>query len=232
MTPHNEASLGDYAETVLLPGDPDRARWIAETFFDNARCVNRIRGCLGFTGTFRGKPVSVQAAGVGRPSAAIHVHELITSYGAKILIRTGTCGGLDSRITLRSLYMASSATMDFALHAGQPPVEPDAALLRTAIECARIAGFECHVGPQVCSDVFYHPTPVGRFDAAHAKGIMAVDMETSEVFALSSRLGARALSICTVVDNLATGEVTALAERQALFANMARLALEVASTVA
>jgi purine-nucleoside phosphorylase len=228
MTPHIEASQGDYAEIVLLPGDPDRARWIAETLFDGPRCVNRIRSCFGYTGSFGGVPVSVQATGVGRPSVAIYVHELVETYGAKILIRTGTCGALDEAIALRSLYVAGSAIMDSDIAAGREPVHPDAALLRLARLAAERSGVSHHVGPQVSSDVFYHPDPLGRFDAARALGARAVDMETAELFALSRRLGYRALSICTVVDSLVTGEATALSERQALFADMARLALDVA----
>jgi purine-nucleoside phosphorylase len=228
LTPHIEASKGDYAETVLLPGDPDRARWIAETFFERPRCVNRVRGCLGYSGSYRGVPVSVQATGIGRPSIAIYIHELVQSYGAKTLIRTGTCGALDEAVGLRSLYLAETAIMDFDIASGRPPMHPDAALLRLARLAAGKSGVAHHVGPQVSSDVFYHPDPLGRFDAARALGARAVDMETAELFALSARLGFRALSVCTVVDSLATGEATALSERQALFADMAKLALDVA----
>ena len=114
-TPHNHAKPGDYAEAVLLPGDPLRAKWIAETFFENPKLVNSVRNCLGYTGTWKGKPVSVQASGMGQPSLAIYVHELINVYGLKTLIRVGTCGGLNTKVKVRDLVLAQAASTDSAI---------------------------------------------------------------------------------------------------------------------
>lgn len=234
MTPHNEARKGDYAETVLLPGDPQRAEWMAETFLEAPRRVNRLRGALAFTGTFRGRPVSIHATGVGVSSFLIHAHELLDVYGARTLIRTGTCGGLAERVKLRSLVISQSVRGESAV-SGQvfglydAGAGPDPALLARALERAAALGVEHHVGLTACSDIFYHPQGRTRFAAAQALGALAVDMETSALYRIASHFGARALSICTVVDNIVTGEITDYSERQALFADMTRLALEVAS---
>lgn len=228
MTPHNEASRGDYAQTVLVPGDPLRAQWIADQFLNDARCVNRVRGAYGFTGTYRGHGVSLQATGMGRPSFIIYVHELVAAYGVRTVIRIGSCGALIPDMPMRRVFLSESAVMDTdlgAVTAGRP----DADLYATATSAAADLGIACLTGRLVSSDVFYHPTPETRFDEARAAGITAVDMETATLFTLSGQLGFRALSICTVVDNLATGEETALEERHELFRDMARLALDVAT---
>jgi purine-nucleoside phosphorylase len=226
MTPHNEARPEDVAEAVLLPGDPQRAEWIAATFFDAPRLVNTIRGCLGYTGTFRGMPVTVQATGIGRPSFLIYAHELMAFYGVRRAIRVGTCGGLHESLALRDIVIADSARMDAEMQAGAEPRRPDARLLEAARACARDGGIPHGVGPIVSSDVFYHPLGRGRFDRARAEGAIACDMETSPLYGIATQFDARVLSICTVVDHMLTGEETALSERQALFANMSRVALE------
>ena len=227
MTPHNEAKPGDFAECVLLPGDPARAEWIAATYFDAPRRVNAIRGALGFTGRYRGMPVSVQATGIGRPSFSIYTHELLTVYGVRRAIRVGTCGGLEVHARIRDVVVAQSARMDFEVEARKPPRLPDPAFLEAARRLAAAGNFPHHVGPLVSSDVFYHPDPLGRFARARAEGAIACDMESTGLYMLAEQFGIRALSICTVVDNLVSGEETALSERQALFANMIRLALDV-----
>lgn len=233
VTPHNEASKGDYAETVLLPGDPQRAEWMAETFLEAPRCVNRLRGALGFTGTFGGHPVSIQATGIGVSSFLIYAHELLDHYGARTLIRTGTCGGLADNVNLRSLVMSQSVQGEsprsgqvFGLYAA---AGPDPTLLARALARAVELGIEHHAGLTICSDIFYHPEGRSRFAAAQALGALSVDMETSALYRIAAHFGARALSICTVVDNVFTGEETRYSERQALFADMTRLALDVAT---
>jgi purine-nucleoside phosphorylase len=228
MTPHLEASAGDYAETVLVCGDPLRAEWVANTFLSDVRCVNRVRGCLGYTGLFRGMPISLQATGMGRPSFTIYVHELITVYGVRTLIRIGSCGGLTAAMPLRRVFVCERAVMDSEVEPVPAFFQSDAVLYQDALACARTLGLGVFSGPMVSSDVFYHPAPKTRFDPPKALGITAVDMETANLYALAGPMGFRALSICTLVDNLETGEETALSERHELFRDLARLALEVA----
>lgn len=226
MTPHNEARPGDYADTVLLPGDPDRAVWIADTFLDSPRLVNSIRGEFGFTGLYRGMPVSVQSTGMGRPSFNIYVHELMAFYGVRRAIRVGTCGGLQAEIGIRQVVIVDAGRMDVEVEAGAPPWRPDATLLASAIDTARKSGLAHHVGPVVSSDTFYHPDPVGRFAKAREEGAIVCDMESSSLYALATMFRNPALSICTVVDNLISCEETARSERQGLFTGMCRLALD------
>lgn len=229
MTPHNEARLEDIAEAVLLPGDPQRAEWIAQTFLESPRLVNTIRGCLGYTGTYRGMMVSVQATGIGRPSFRIYAHELMAFYGVRRAIRVGTCGGLNEGLALRDIVIANAARLDMEVEAGTAPRLPDAGLLHAALGCARAAGVPHGVGAIVSSDVFYHPQGLARFERARTEGAIACDMETSVLYGMAAQFGARVLSICTVVDHMLTGEETALSERQALFTNMCRVALDALS---
>lgn len=226
MTPHIEAGKGDYAERVLLPGDPDRAAWIARTFFNEPRQVNAIRSELGFSGTYRGMPVSVQATGIGRPSLSIYVHELFTVFGVTTVVRTGTAGSLDERAGLRSLVIAETAAMDFEVEDEKAWLRPDAALYETAVALAGAGGVAHQACPMVSSDVFYHADPLGRFDQARARGALACDMETAMIYGMAQTFGARALSICTVVDSLVTLEEIDRSERQAVFGPTARLALD------
>lgn len=233
MTPHIEADRDDYAETVLLPGDPERAQWMAETFLEAPRRVNRRRGALGFTGRFRGRPLSIQATGIGASSFLIYAHELLTFYGAKTLIRTGSCGALARHVALRSIVISSAVQAEGA-SSGQVfglyrPAGPDQALLALATRRASKLGIPCRAGPTISSDIFHHPDGRVRFEEPMASGALAVDMETSALYRIAAQFGARALSLLTVVDHIATGEQTDYSERQALFADMTRLALEVAA---
>jgi purine-nucleoside phosphorylase len=226
LTPHNEARKGDYAEAILLPGDPERAQWIAESFFEAPRRVNSIRGALGYSGLYRGMPVSVQTTGMGRPSFAIYVHELITVYGARRIVRIGSCGSIDSLVRVRSLVIAECAAMDQEIDSIGEWRRPDQRLFELARARARADRHDHHVCPVVSSDVFYHPDPLGRFARARALGTLACDMETSCTFELAARAGIRGLSICTVVDSLVTGEEIESSERQGVYGAMARLALD------
>lgn len=233
LTPHIEAGEGDYADTVLLPGDPQRAEWMARTFLEAPRCVNRRRGALGFTGLFRGKPVSIQATGIGVSSFLIYTHELLDGYGARTLIRTGTCGGLTAEARLRSLVISQSTRPESA-RSGQvfglyeAAAGPDPALLARALARATELGIDHHAGLTVCSDIFHDSQGRARFADARAAGALAVDMETSALYRIARHFGARALSICTVVDNIETGQQTDYCERQGLFTDMTRLALDIA----
>ncbi len=234
MTPHNEADKGDYAETVLLPGDPQRAEWMARTFLEAPRCVNRRRGALGFTGLYRGRPVSIQATGIGVSSFLIYVHELLDFHGVKTLIRTGTCGGLTAGVPLRSLVISQSvrAESDQSGHVCglyEAAAGPDDGLYSLALARAAQLGIGHQAGLTICSDVFYHPEGRGRFAEAQALGALAVDMETSALYRIAAHFGARALSLLTVVDNIVTGEQTAYSERQSLFTDMTRLGLDLAA---
>lgn len=226
MTPHIEAGKGDYAERVLLPGDPVRAAWIAETFLEKPRQVNAIRGALGFTGTYRGMPVSVQATGIGRPSLSIYVHELLTVFGVTTILRTGSAGSLDEKAGLRSAVIAKAAAMDFEIESADAWRRPDAALYETAVALADRGGDAHQACPMVSSDTFYHDDPLGRFSGARARGALACDMETATIYGMAHQFGARTLSICTVVDSLVTGEEIARSERQEVFRPTARLALD------
>lgn len=234
MTPHNHAKPGDYAESVLLPGDPLRAKWVAENFLEGARQVNGVRNCLGFTGTWKGKPVSVQATGMGQPSLSIYVHELINVYGVKNLIRIGTCGGLNAKVKVRDLVIAQGATTDSAIvrDAFTPfnfaPIA-DFSLLRASVEKAEAANLRYHVGNMLSSDVFYHIEPgLAGYGRLPAHGILGVEMEAAALYTLAARFGVKALAVCTMTDCLITHEELSADERQSSLRDMVSLALDVA----
>ncbi|HWU19177.1 MAG TPA: purine-nucleoside phosphorylase [Devosia sp.] len=233
MTPHNHAKLGDYAEAVLLPGDPLRAKWIAETFFEAPKLVNSVRNCLGYTGTWKGKPVSVQATGMGQPSLSIYVHELINVYGAKTLLRVGTCGGLDAKVKVRDLILAQAASTDSAIvrdRFGPYNFAPiaDFGLLRAAAEKAEAAGMRFHAGNMLSSDIFYHADGFAGYGALPAHGVIGVEMEAAALYTLAARFGVKALTICTMTDCLITKEEINADERQTSLKDMVTLALDVA----
>jgi len=233
MTPHNEAKPGDYADAVLLPGDPLRAKWIAETFLEGARQVNGVRNCLGFTGTWQGRPVSVQATGMGQPSLAIYVHELLSFYGVKSAIRVGTCGGLNARVKVRDLILAQGASTDstivkdgFGAYAYAPIA--DFGLLSDAAARAARKGMRAHVGNIVSSDIFYHADGLANYDALIRAGVIGVEMEAATLYTLAARAGAKALCICTMTDCLITKDEISAADRQSSLSDMVTLALDVA----
>jgi purine-nucleoside phosphorylase len=234
LTPHNQAKPGDYAETVLLPGDPLRAKWIAETFLTGARLVNSVRNALGYTGTYDGKPVSIQATGMGQPSLAIYAHELITVYGARTLIRVGTCGGLSPRVALRDIVIAMTASTDSAIGrdvfgAWQFAPAADFGLMRLAAELAEKRGLRWHAGGIAATDVFYHPRGAEVYAPLMAHGALAVEMETHALYTLAARHGVRALTICAMTDSLVTGEQISAAERQSSLTEMVELAMDAAT---
>ena len=233
MTPHNEAKPGDYAEAVLLPGDPLRAKWIAETFFESPRQVNGVRNCLGFTGSWKGKPVSVQATGMGQPSFAIYTHELLTFYGMKKAIRVGTAGGLNAKVKVRDVIIAQGACSDstiiregFGSYAYAPIA--DYGLLRDAADRAKAAKLRAHVGNIVSSDIFYHEDGLATYGPLIKAGVIGVEMEAATLYTLAARAGARALAICTMTDCLITGEEISANDRQSSLKDMVTLALDVA----
>ena len=234
-TPHNEAARGDFAPTVLMPGDPLRARFIAETFLEDARLVNNVRGVQGWTGTYQGVPVSTMASGMSIPSMGIYSHELFHVYGVENIIRVGTTGALSANLKLRDLVIAQGACTDsnFAHHLGLPgtfaPIA-DFTLLETAVAAARERGMEPPVGNILSSDVFYFKKG-GGLEWADL-GVLAIDMETAGLYATAAEAGKRALTICTVTDNLVTGEALPPAERQSSLNEMMEVALETALRMA
>ncbi len=234
MSVHLEARPGDIAPIVLLPGDPLRAQFIAEKFLDDVVCHNRVRNALGFTGTHRGVRVSVQSTGMGMPSAAIYVHELLDAYGVRVLVRIGTCGSIRADVATRDLVLAQAASTDSAMFRSTFGGASFAAtasfeLLRRAHALATEWGKPAHVGTVLTSDTFYPDESAIRtwWNPWAEHGVLAAEMETAALYTLAARRHARALSILTVSDNLVTGEQTTADERQTGFGDMAALALAV-----
>lgn len=232
-TPHNHAKPGDYAEAVLLPGDPLRAKWIAETFFENPKLVNSVRNCLGYTGTWKGKPISVQASGMGQPSLAIYVHELINVFGVKKIIRVGTCGGLSADVKVRDIILAQGASTDSGIVKGRfgafnfAPIA-DFGLLRTAANLAEERGLAYHAGNMLSSDVFYHADGFAGYDKLPEHGVIGVEMEAAVLYMLAARFKVKALAICTMTDSLITHEEMSADERQSSLKEMVELSLDTA----
>lgn len=232
MTIHIGAEKGDIAETVLLPGDPYRAKWAAETFLDNPRMVNEVRGMLGFTGTWKGHPVTIQGSGMGMPSLSIYANELIRDYNAKTLIRIGSCGGMQPHVGIRDVILAMTAStlstpsrgifkeLNFAPCA-------DWGLLHAAFIAAEAKGTKTHVGGIYSSDVFYDERP-DLNEQMTRHGILGVEMEAAELYNLAARHSVRALAILTVSDHLQTGEALPAKDRERSFGDMVDIALTAA----
>ena len=232
MSTHIAAQPGDIAPLVLLPGDPLRARWIAETFLEDARCYSEVRGMYGYTGTWRGQRVSVQGSGMGQPSAAIYLNELFSEYDVQTVIRVGSCGALTDRLGIRDLVIASGACTDSSMNhlrfegLDYAPVA-DFGLMRAAYDVAqsRADAAGVHVGLILSSDSFYSPRP--ELTARMVEyGVLAVEMEASALYTLAAKFGRRALAICTVSDHIVTGEETSSQEREQTFGAMVEIALE------
>ncbi|MCF6343863.1 MAG: purine-nucleoside phosphorylase [Devosiaceae bacterium] len=230
MTPHNEAKKGDYAKTVLLPGDPLRAKWIAENFFEDARQVNGVRNCLGFTGKWKGMDVSVQATGMGQASAAIYIHELLDVYQVKNLIRVGTAGGLSEKVKVRDIIIAISAATDSSMNDCFAPYHyapfADYDLLEAAVSLSKSRGYKTHVASVVSSDIFYVPNGAKSYGDLPKHGVLAVEMEAAALYTLAARFDAKALAICTMSDCLITGAHINASERQSSLKDMVELALD------
>ena len=229
-TPHISAPEGAFAGSILLPGDPLRARYIAETFLDDAVVVTSVRNMLGFTGSYRGMPVSTMGTGMGVPSAAIYVTELIRFYGVRRLVRVGSCGGISPDVKMREAILAIGAATDSATNRTRyngwdyaPTANFD--LLRAAADAAATLGIKTHVGNLHTSDLFYN-TYQNSLEIWQRMGILAVEMETAGLYAIAAEERAQALSIVTVSDHLVTGEVTSPDERERTFDDMVRIALE------
>lgn len=229
-TPHISASRGDFAPTVLLPGDPLRAKYIAENFLDEATRVNEVRNMLGFTGSYDGIPVSVMGTGMGIPSASIYATELVTHYDVERLIRVGSCGGVTEKVAIRDVILAIGACTDSGVNRVRYGDADFAAvadywLLKAAEEAAAARGIEVKVGNVHSADLFYNPDPEA-FDRMEAMGVLAVEMEAAGLYGVAAEKGARALTICTVSDHIRTGEETSSEERERTFNEMVEIALE------
>lgn len=232
MTFHIGAKTGEIAETVLLPGDPLRARWVAQTFLENAVCVNETRGMLGYTGTWRGNPVSVQGTGMGMPSMSIYANELIRDYGAQTLIRIGSAGALQAGIGLRDVVLAMSTSSiggpsrTILREVNLAPCA-DFGLLSAAWAAGRERGVSIHAGPVFSSDTFYDER-TDLTDQLQRHGVLAVEMEAAELYTLAHRYGRRALAVLTISDHLLSDEALSAAERETGFADMVEIALTAA----
>jgi purine-nucleoside phosphorylase len=232
MTVHIGAQPGDIADTVLLPGDPLRAKWAAETFLDNPVCVNDVRGMLGFTGTWRGNRVTIHGSGMGMPSLSIYVNELIKDYGVQTLIRIGSTGAMQSHINVRDVILAMTSSTISTPSSGifkELNYSPcaDWGLLQAAYKAALGKSSAVHVGGIYSSDVFYDERP-DLNEQMTRHGILAVEMEAAELYILAARYQRRALAVLTVSDHLITGEALASQDRQSSFGDMVEIALEAA----
>jgi purine-nucleoside phosphorylase len=231
MSTHIGAEPGEIAERVLLPGDPLRAKWIAETYLTDAKCYSTVRNMFGFTGTYQGVTVSVQGSGMGMPSASIYSHELINEYGVRTLIRVGSCGALTESLELRDVIAASGASTDSAMNrvrfdglVDYAPVA-DFGLLRTAVDVATRRGIEMQVGPILAADAFYTDRP-DLYDRLAEYGVLAVEMESAALYTIAARYRARALTILTVSDHIKRGTHTSAQEREQTFGQMVEIALD------
>jgi purine-nucleoside phosphorylase len=229
-TPHINAEPGDFAEAVLLPGDPLRAKFIADKYLEDAREVTTVRNMLGFTGTFSGMPVSVMGTGMGIPSASIYLTELIREYGVKRLVRVGSALGLSKSVGMREIIIATAAGTDSGTNRARYrgydfAAAADFFLVRAAVGAADAKGINVHVGTLHSSDLFYRPDPEA-FETFVKMGVLGLEMEASGLYAVAAENGARALAIVTVSDHYQTGEETTSEEREKTFGDMMVVALE------
>lgn len=234
MSVHNQAKVGDIAETVLMPGDPLRAKYIAETYLSDAVCYNQVRNMLGFTGYYKGKRISIQGTGMGMPSMSIYAHELICEYGIKNAIRIGSAGTIQSHVKLRDLLFAMSTSTDsnmnlLRFHGKSFAPTADFTLLSKAVEIAQQRLLPAHVGNVFTSDVFYD-TP-GNWNVMAEHGVLGIEMEAAALYTIAARNGVRALAMLSVSDHLLTEERLDAAERQLTFNSMVEVALEVAAQI-
>jgi purine-nucleoside phosphorylase len=232
MSIHIAAKAGEIAPFVLLPGDPLRAKFIAENILEDAICYNEVRGMFGYTGTYKGKPVSVQGTGMGIPSISIYVHELICDYDVQTLVRIGTCGAFPDDLHVRDVVIAQGACTDSAFNKlkfrgmDYAPLA-DFELLRKAYDYAHKAGLKARVGNVLTSDVFYNDDDPDPYAIWQAYGILAVEMEAAALYTLAARFKRKALAILTVSNHMITGEELSAIDRQQSFMDMVKIALEV-----
>ncbi len=230
MTPHISAKKGEIAERIMLPGDPMRARWIAETYFDDPVCFNETRGMLGYTGTYNGMPVSVMGTGMGLPSLSIYVNELLDLYGVKSLIRVGSCGAIGDGLELMDVVIANGASTDSAINRqifGGITYAPvaDFNLLRRAVASAENRKISHRVGPIMSGDRFY-VDEADYLATVKAYGVLAVEMESSALYTLAAKFGAAALTLATVSDIIGSDHELTAQQRQQTMSDMCEIALD------
>ncbi|MFT6919045.1 MAG: purine-nucleoside phosphorylase [Cognaticolwellia sp.] len=229
-TAHIEANAGDFAKTVLMPGDPLRAKYIAENFLDDAKCVTRVRNMFGYTGTYKGKPVSVMGSGMGIPSISIYATELYKDYGVESIIRIGSCGAVRDDIKLRDIIVGMAASTDSNVNRSRLngcdfAVTADFELLHNVVKTAEKTGKKIRVGNIFTSDLFYTPQPE-MFVLMEKYGILAVEMEAAGLYGVAAEYGKKALTVLTVSDHIKTGEQTTADERETTFKDMMELTLD------
>lgn len=229
-TPHISANLGDFAETVLMPGDPLRAKFIAENFLDNAKCITQVRNMFGYTGTYKGKPISVMGSGMGIPSISIYATELYKDFGVENIIRIGSCGAVRDDIKIRDIIIGMAASTDSnvnrqRLNQCDFAATADFGLLHKVVNTAEKLGKAVHVGNIFTADLFYTPQPE-MFALMEKYGILAVEMEAAGLYGVAAEFGKKALTVLTVSDHIKTGEQTTADERENTFKDMMELTLE------
>lgn len=229
-TPHISAQKGDFAETVLMPGDPLRAKFIAENFLDDAKCVTQVRNMFGYTGTYKGKRISVMGSGMGIPSASIYATELFKDYGVEKIIRIGSCGAVRDDIKIRDVIIGMAASTDSNVnrqrfHNLDFAACADFSLLKSVADTADKLGKKVHVGNIFSADLFYTPQPE-MFTTMEKYGILAVEMEAAGLYGAAAEYGKKALTVLTVSDHIKTGEQTTAEERETTFKDMMELTLE------
>lgn len=230
MSTHIGAEAGDIAPRVLLPGDPLRATWIADTFLEGARRYSSVRAMNGYTGTYRGEPVSVQGTGMGMPSASIYVNELIRDYDCQQLVRVGSCGAVSDRLKIRDVVLAISAATDSSMNhirfeGLDYAATADFHLLRAAYDAAGAGGVAVTVGQLFSSDSFYSDRPE-LLQRMTEYGVLGVEMEANALYTLAAKHARQALCVCTVSDHIVTGEKTSSQEREQTFGDMVSVALD------
>ncbi|WP_010532293.1 purine-nucleoside phosphorylase [Lentibacillus jeotgali] len=233
MSVHIGANKGDIADKILLPGDPLRAKFIAETFLDDVTQYNQVRGMYGFTGTYKGERISVQGTGMGVPSISIYTNELIQEYDVQKLIRVGTCGAIQNDVKVRDVILAQGATTDSQMNRmifngiDYAPLA-DFELLKNAYDTGKEQGLNLRVGNVFTSDTFYRDNAREVNELLAAYNVLAVEMETTALYTLAAKFNRQALTVLTVSDHILTGEETTAEERQTTFHDMMEVALDTA----
>ncbi|OOF69711.1 purine-nucleoside phosphorylase [Rodentibacter caecimuris] len=230
MTPHINAPEGAFADVVLMPGDPLRAKYIAETFLENPQEVTNVRNMLGYTGTYKGRKISVMGHGMGIPSCSIYAKELITEYGVKKIIRVGSCGAVRQDVKVRDVIIGLGACTDSKVNRirfkdNDFAAIADFELTQATVQAAKTKGVNIRIGNLFSADLFYTPD-IEMFDVMEKYGILGVEMEAAGIYGVAAEFGAQALAICTVSDHIRTGEKLSSEERQLTFNEMIEIALE------